>query len=174
MKRRGTLSAGAAGTSVIHHNETLWSRSGFLARRLHQIHVAIFLDAFADIGLTPIQWGVMTVVSGQAGLNFNEIAMEVGIDRSNAADVCMRLSEKGVLSLSSSKADKRMKCVFMTKKGERLIKQHEHLVSSAQEQLLDPLSKAERKIFLGLLRRIVDHNNDASRAPIRSSDAKVA
>lgn len=141
---------------------------------MHQIHAALFLDAFGAVGVTPIQWGVMTVVAGQAGLNFNEIALEVGIDRSNAADVCTRLAEKGILSLSSSKADRRMKCVFITKKGERLLKQHNHLVVNVNERLLDPLSKAERKIFLTMLRRIVDHNNDASRAPIRISEAKVA
>jgi DNA-binding MarR family transcriptional regulator len=174
MRRNGSSSISPAGGSVAYHNEILWSRSGFLARRLHQIHVALFLDAFADIGLTPIQWGLMTVVAGQPGMNFNEIALEVGIDRSNAADVCMRLSEKGILSLSASKADRRMKCVFITKKGARLLKQHEHLVATCQEQLLDPLSKTERKIFLAMLRRIVDHNNDASRAPLRSGDANVA
>jgi hypothetical protein len=69
-----------------YQNETLWGRPGFLARRLHQIHVAIFLETFADLGVTPIQWGVMTVVRSQPGLGYGEIASAVGIDPSNASD----------------------------------------------------------------------------------------
>ena len=149
------------------YDETLWSRSGFLARRLHQIHVAIFLTAFADEGLTPIQWGVMTVVGGHPGLNFGEIALALGIDRSNAGDVSIRLAEKGMVTLSPSKKDRRMKCVYLTKKSAKLLRENETRVKQTQDQLLRPLTMAERKMFFELLKRIVVFNNEFSRAPIK-------
>ena len=157
-----------------YQNSTLWSRPGFLARRLHQIHVAIFLDLFAEQNLTPIQWGIMTVVAGQPGLGFGEIAQAMGIDRSNAADVCMRLAEKGIVTLSSSLQDKRKRCAFLTKKGTSAMKRYGDIVNDSQQRLLDPLNTAERKIFLGLLRRIVDHNNEFSRAPIRFQENEIS
>ncbi len=140
-------------------NATLWTRSGFLARRFHQIHVAIFLEALSGEGVTPIQWGLMTVVAGQPGVGYGEIALALGIDRSNAADVSMRLAERG-------DDDKRRKRVFLTRKGQALMKRNETLARQTQEHLLDPLNTAERATFLDLLRRIVDHNNEFSRAPI--------
>jgi MarR family transcriptional regulator, lower aerobic nicotinate degradation pathway regulator len=153
-----------------YHDATLWGRPGFLARRFHQIHVAIFLETFSNLGVTPIQWGIMTVARAQPGLGNGEIALAVGIDRTNAADVCVRLEEKGMLVLSSSKEDKRKKCIFVTRKGTSLLKQNEGLVRESQDRLLEPLNSAERKVFLESLRRIVEHNNENSRAPLRFLD----
>ena len=41
---------------------SLWERPGYLIRRLHQIHVAIFLDECAEYGITPVQYAVMTAL----------------------------------------------------------------------------------------------------------------
>ena len=172
MNKNGATAEGF--DSSAYQNVTLWSRPGFLARRLHQIHVAIFLDLLAEQNLTSIQWGIMTVVAGQPGLGFGEIAQALGIERSNAADVCMRLAEKGIIALSASREDKRKKCAFLTKKGTNVMKRYGDLVNESQQRLLDPLNTAERKIFLGLLRRIVDHNNEFSRAPIRCQEDEIS
>ena len=56
--------------------KVVWSRPGFLVRRLHQIHMAIFLEC-ADEQVTPIQWGIMTIVEGRPGVGHVEIAEEL-------------------------------------------------------------------------------------------------
>jgi hypothetical protein len=55
-----------------------------------------------------------------------------------------------------------------------VMKRYGDLVNESQQRLLDPLNTAERKIFLGLLRRIVDHNNEFSRAPIRCQEDEIS
>jgi hypothetical protein len=40
----------------------LYARPGFLLRRAHQISAAVFEDACRDLGLTPAQFGVLTVL----------------------------------------------------------------------------------------------------------------
>jgi hypothetical protein len=35
----------------------------------------------------------------------------------------------------------------------------------AQERMLEPLTKAERKTFMNMLKRVVEANNELSRAP---------
>jgi hypothetical protein len=62
----------------------------------------------------------------------------------------------------------------LTKKGTNVMKRYGDLVNESQQRLLDPLNTAERKIFLGLLRRIVDHNNEFSRAPIRFQEDEIS
>jgi DNA-binding MarR family transcriptional regulator len=104
-------------------------------------------------------------VTDHPGLGYGEIALAMSIDRTNTADVCMRLAEKGVLALHPSPTDKRKKCVFMSKRGEALMTSFAKRVDVSQQRLLEPLSKAEQKIFLNLLNRIVEHGNDLSRAP---------
>ena len=75
--------------------KVVWSRPGFLVRRLHQIHMAIFLEC-ADEQVTPIQWGIMTIVESTPGVGHVEIAEELGLDRSNVANVVDRLTRRPV------------------------------------------------------------------------------
>lgn len=154
------------------NNATLWNRPSFLARRFHQINVAIFLETCSEANLTPIQWGVMTVVADQSGLGYSEIALLAGIDRHNAADVAFRLKEKGIFKIAFSEADKRKACIYITKKGQKLIKQFEGRINQTQRMALEPLDPNERAVFLGLLKRILEHNNSRSRAPILLNDGK--
>ena len=46
----------------------LWSRPGFLVRRLHQIHAAMFAEECGAFNITPIQYGLMTILLEQPGL----------------------------------------------------------------------------------------------------------
>jgi len=149
-------------------NLTLWRRPGFLARRLHQINVALFLEEFQDLRITPVQWGVMTVVAGAPGLGHTEIAAQVGIDRVNAADVLERLEERGLIEQKRNAADRRQKCAYITGAGAQLLKENEHRVRRTHARLLKPLDKDEQKIFLALLLRLVEENNDLSRAPLKA------
>lgn len=154
-------------------NATLRGRPGFLARRLHQIHVAFFLAECAEAQLTPIQWGIMTVIAGQAGMGHQDIAAEMGIDRSNAADVLVRLADRGIVTLRRSTTDRRKKCAYLTPRGRSIMQRFETQVRRSQNRMLQPLNATERKVFMTLLRRLVDHNNDFSRAPLRLSRADV-
>ncbi|HYB09490.1 MAG TPA: MarR family winged helix-turn-helix transcriptional regulator, partial [Alphaproteobacteria bacterium] len=70
----------------------LWSRPGYLIRRLHQIHQALFLDECRTFRITPIQYGLLTVLSTHPGIDQVTLAAELGIDRTNVADVLARLA----------------------------------------------------------------------------------
>ena len=40
----------------------LWRRPGYLIRRLHQIHYALFFEECAAFGITPVQYGLLTLL----------------------------------------------------------------------------------------------------------------
>src|SRR5690554_4830995 len=65
----------------------VWSRPGFLIRRLHQIHYAMFFEECKEGGITPVQFGVLTVLAREPWLDQTAIGYEVGLDRTTAADV---------------------------------------------------------------------------------------
>ena len=44
----------------------LSDRPGFLVRRLHQIHLALFAEECAGLDITPVQYSIMTVAAAQA------------------------------------------------------------------------------------------------------------
>jgi DNA-binding MarR family transcriptional regulator len=145
----------------------IWGRAGFLVRRLHQIHMAIFLKECAQEQVTPIQWGIMTIVAAAPGVGHIEIAEELGIDRSNVANVVDRLMRRGVLTQAVSEVDRRKKTISITDAGRKLMDAFEPKAERTQRNLLEPLNEEERQTFMALLSRVVEHNNDLSRAPIR-------
>ena len=95
----------------------LWSRPGFLIRRLHQLHVAIFLEECAAFDVTPVQYAVMSVLYHDRPLDQVSVAAEVGIDRNNAADVIRRLERRGFVERIQSETDRRARVSRITDAG---------------------------------------------------------
>lgn len=142
-------------------------RPGYLVRRLHQIHVALFLEECgADV--TPVQYGVLTVLYRQPGMDQASLAAEVGIDRTNAADVLARLEARGLVRRAVSAADRRVKHASLTPKGIALTRAMEPGMQRAQDRLLAPLPPDARSAFLAQLDALVTANNAFSRAPARA------
>jgi DNA-binding MarR family transcriptional regulator len=156
--------------SVVKKTKVIWSRPGFLVRRLHQIHMAIFLKECNAEQVTPIQWGILTILAENPGVGQVEIADELGLDRSNVANVVDRLIRRGLLKQSTSTQDRRKKSIRITDAGRKLMYAFEPKARRAQRRLLELLSAEERRTFMSLLARLVDHNNELSRAPIRLED----
>ena len=154
-------------TADANRTRVVWTRPGFLVRRLHQIHMAIFLKECAAEQVTPIQWGILTIVKSQPGVGQVELAEELGLDRSNVANVVDRLTRRGVLKQTVSKLDRRKRSIAITPKGVALMTRFQPKAERAQRRLLEVLSKDERQQFMSLLSRLVDQNNEFSRAPIR-------
>ena len=142
-------------------------RPGFLDRRLHQIHLALFAEECAAFEVTPVQYSIMTVVGEQPGLEQARLAYEVGIDRTTLANVVARLEGRGILKRDASPTDRRVRLVKLTAKGKKLLDKMREPVRRAHERTIDTLPTKERKLFVELLRRLVDAGNDYGRAPLR-------
>ncbi len=150
-----------------HAAGTLWDRPGFLVRRLHQIHVAMFLEECASANMTPVQYGLLSILADAPRLDQVALAADLGIDRANVADVLERLEKRGLLTRAVNPRDRRMKLATLTNTGKGYVRKNRALMLRAQERLLDPLSPDQRKTFMALLRRLVEENNRAGRAHLR-------
>lgn len=155
---------------MVAKSNVIWTRPGFLIRRLHQIHMAIFLKECAQENVTPIQWGILTIIVARPGIGHIEIADELGLDRSNVANVVNRLIRRGLLKQTIHKTDRRKKFIAITAAGSALLKTFEPKARRAQRKVLSVLSATERREFMKTLSRLVQHNNEFSRAPMRLDD----
>ena len=144
----------------------LWDRPGYLVRRLHQIHQGIFAEECGRYDLTPVQYGMLTVLRRGEEMDQLTLSSSVGVDRTSGADVVKRLVARGLLRREASRVDRRAKIIRITEEGRRLVERVRPDMTRAQERLLAPLGPEERAVFEGLLRRLVEANNDASRAPM--------
>lgn len=145
----------------------LRDRPGHLIRRLHQIHVAIFLEECSDFNLTPVQFGVLNVLYDGKTLEQVAIAGLLGIDRNNAADVIRRLEGRGLLQRPTSTRDRRAKLARITAKGRQLVDAVYPSMVEAQRRFVKPLSDDEYSQLMHLMEKLVVENNEASRAPWR-------
>lgn len=141
----------------------LWARPGYLLRRLHQIHYALFFEECAQFDITPVQYGLLTTLATNPDLDQNSIARELGIDRTNVADVLNRLSRRGLIERRRGKVDKRTMLARLTPEGKRVTKEMYAAMQRAQERLLEPLLPAERHAFITTLIRLIDGNNHLGR-----------
>jgi DNA-binding MarR family transcriptional regulator len=148
---------------------------GHLIRRLQQIAVAIFMDEFKDLDITPVQHIALVAVRDRPGLEQQAIADLIAIDRSSAGRVIQFLEQRGLIARVTPKNNRRTKQAFVTPAGTRLLTQTARLIRRAEERILKVLNEKEQRAFMEQLIKLVDINNTLSRAPLRMrADALAA
>ncbi len=145
----------------------LAQRPGFLIRRLHQIHVALFAEECLGFDVTPVQYSIMSVIAQQPGLDQSQISEEVGVDRATLANVVARLEAAGLLKRITSRLDRRQKLLTLTPKGKNLMTRMREPVFRAHARTIEALAPEDREVFLDLLATLVDSGNDFGRAKLR-------
>ncbi|MCX5496627.1 MarR family transcriptional regulator [Kaistia dalseonensis] len=147
----------------------LWRRPGYLVRRLHQIHYAIFFEECDGFGITPVQYGLLTILSTNPDADQVTLANALGIDRTNVADVLVRLEQRGLIARMRSQNDRRMVLARLTSVGEDLVERMHPAMAKAQDRLLEALGSEERDQFLATLMRLLEANNKYGRATLGAS-----
>lgn len=145
----------------------LWSRPGYLIRRLHQIHIALFLEECKSAQLTPVQYGLLTALSIRGELDQVSLAEDLGLDRTTVAEVLSRLEGRKLLARKSNPNDRRAKLARITPKGRALLAEMFVPMQRAQDRLCAPLSQKERDVFMATLVRLIEVNNDYGRGALR-------
>lgn len=129
---------------------------GPVIRRLQQIAVLVFHRETEGYDLTPTQFGTLLAVGNQPGLDQVRLSQITRIDRSMTARVVETLARRGLLQKEAGKTDRRANSLFLTAKGEQLVKRVFPYVKKAQAEMLRPLSAAERPEFLRMAGIILD------------------
>ncbi|MDP6029779.1 MAG: MarR family transcriptional regulator [Arenicellales bacterium] len=150
----------------------LWGRPGFLIRRLHQIHVGMFLEECTEFNVTPAQFAVLTVLYYQGTLDQISIASQIGFDRNTVADVIRRLEHRGLLDRPANISDKRPKLARITDEGREFVDAVQPAMIKAQRRLVSPLSAEEYETLMKLMDKLLLENNEASRAPLRTKSKR--
>lgn len=145
----------------------LYSSPGPLIRRSHQIGLSIFAENFRDIDMTPLQFSIMWVLNLRPGLDQITLAKSVALDTATCSNIVNRLDSRGFIQREINPENRRAKLVSLTKAGKALLKKSEEPMAKVQKKLLTPLNAEEKKVFLKCLQKLVDSNNELSRAPMQ-------
>ena len=115
---------------------------------------ALVADALAAEGLKMWHHVVLSAVRDLAPVAQADLGRGVGLDPKDLVGVLNDLQSAGLVVREPDAKDRRKNAVSLTTEGARLLKRCEKAARAANEQLLAPLSEAERDQFMGLLIRI--------------------
>ncbi len=158
-----------------HHNlARLYARPGFLLRRAHQISAAVFEDECRSVGLTPAQFGVLSVLRATPGLDQSSLARALGFDKVTVLRVLRGLETRGLIERSPAPTSRRNLSIALSKTGLALLQQAQEPAERAYGRLMAPLDEQQRAQLVALLQQLTEGLESEARAafvpPGRSSD----
>lgn len=162
---------------AFHNLTQLYARPGFLLRRAHQISTAVFEDECRSVGLTPAQFGVLSVLCAAPGLDQSTLARALGFDKVTVLRVLRGLETRGLIERAPAPASRRNLAVSLSAAGLDLLKQAQEPADRAYDRLMAPLSKAQQVQLLELLQLLTTGLESDARAafvpPDREADAQA-
>ena len=147
-----------------NHLSLLYTRPGFLLRRAHQISAAVFEDECRSVGLTPAQFGMMTVLRASPGLDQSSLARALGFDKVTVLRVVRGLEARGLIGRAPPPASRRKLAIALSAEGEKLLRQAQKPADRAYERLMTPLSPEQELQFVALLLQLTEGLEGHARA----------
>jgi len=151
--------------------DAVYTKPGYLFRRMQQIAVAIFVEECKAYDLTPVQYAALVAIHTHPGIDATRLSAVIAFDRSTLGNVIERLEAKRYVERRPAREDRRVKLLYLTRSGATLLRNIMPSVDRAQARMLQPLKSADRKVLMALLSQLVDLNNEASGVPLRAEDA---
>ncbi len=145
----------------------LFTRPGFLIRRLHQIHSSLFAEETRAFDVTPVQYSLLSALADHGEMDQNTLAMEIGLERTTVAEVLPRLEARGLLVRRRSAEDRRVKLVKLSRRGASLVRRIAQSAQRAHDRTIERLPESERELFVLQLIQLVEANNELDMAPLR-------
>ena len=148
-----------------HEPWPLTERPGFLIRRLHQIHVALFNETCGAFDLTPVQYSVLSALAERGSADQTTLAADVFLDRTTTTGVLKRLALRKLIERAVDDRDRRARACQVTPAGLALLAKMEPAARSAHLKTVAQLSDREQKSLIAMLQQIVRHSADKSSTP---------
>ena len=142
----------------------LYTRPGFLLRRAHQISAAMFEDECSSVGLTPAQFGVLTVLASAPGLDQSSLARALGFDKVTVLRVLRGLERRGLVQRAAALTSKRNMAVVLSPEGKALLQLATEPADRAYGRLMAPLSEEQQTQLMLLLMQLTQGLEHQARA----------
>jgi DNA-binding MarR family transcriptional regulator len=127
----------------------------------------MFSARVADGQVTPVQFGLLSILISRPGIDQATLGAELGLDPANVAEILRRLEDRNLLTRVVDPQNRRRKLCLATPDGQKFVQRYQKDMQLSQQQLLSPLKPADRQVFMELLGRLVEGNNESGRTSLR-------
>jgi DNA-binding MarR family transcriptional regulator len=116
------------------------ARLGFLMHDVSRLRRIVFDDFVRPIGLTRSQWWILAQVSRHDGMNQSDLASLLDVGKAALGRLVDRLESSDFIARRPDGTDRRVKRVFLTRRGEKAIGEMKTLSHELSERMLKGLS----------------------------------
>jgi len=141
-----------------HRPWPLSQRPGFLIRRLHQIHVALFQEACGEFEVTPLQYSLLSALAARKTADQTTLAADIALDRTTTTGALKRLAARNFVERAVNDEDRRARLCKLTPAGAAVLAKIETSARAAHRATLGDLTEKEQALFIDLMQRIVAAN----------------
>ena len=162
--------------SAFNNLSRMYARPGFLLRRAHQISAAAFEDECRSVGLTPAQFGVLSVLHASAGIDQSSVSRALGFDKVTVLRVLRGLETRGLIRREPAPLNRRNLAISLSEAGLDLLKQAQEPTERACDRLMAPLNKTQQTQLIGLLQLLTSGLEGQARAsfvPLEPTDSDL-
>jgi DNA-binding MarR family transcriptional regulator len=130
----------------------LQDQIGFVLRKAHQRHVAIFAARLAD--LTPPQFAALAKLHDIGVTSQNQLGSMIAMDAATIKGVIERLKARGLVEVEKHESDRRRLMVMLTLDGRETVERLLPLAREITAETLSPLSAKDAATLVKLLSKI--------------------
>jgi len=145
----------------------LYSDISFVTRILRSRILEHNESFFAEHEVAGGEVAVLNLIAINPGLSQKDLAQAIVLRKSALTKLVNELECVGLIERRKEAADKRLNALYLTDAGEARVGRMRRDMARLQEELLAPLSPAERAMLFELLWRLVDSASGTSDASNR-------
>jgi DNA-binding MarR family transcriptional regulator len=147
---------GEVHTEALIDGYELWERPGYLLRRSHRLHGIVWARR-APVGLTSPQFGALSVLEREPGIDQQMLGQELSLDRASIAGIVRRLLRSGWLLRVRDDKDSRRNLLTLSADAAARMPAVRAAAEDVWNELFAPVPDAERDEFVSMLGRLVSH-----------------
>ncbi len=131
-------------------------RIGLLQTKAYRILNHVTAKALKEYEITPVDWAMLGLLFEHPdGLRLSDLAEELGVEAPFITERTQELINQNLVTISTTKEDKRVKCMALTAKAKRKIPIIEQVLLKAMKPLLSGSSIKEVLSYKNVLELIV-------------------
>jgi DNA-binding MarR family transcriptional regulator len=130
----------------------------WLINRTSAIAHRLLGEGFAAAGVRGYQYRLLAALEEFGPASQATLGRRTSIDRSDVVAAIDDLAARGLVERARDPQDRRRNIITITRPGTSELRKLDRVVTGVQEQLLAPLSAADRRKLVQLLTRVLEHH----------------
>ena len=136
----------------------LTQKPTWLISEVARVAHRLLTDKLATAGSRGYDYRLLAALQEFGPASQASLGRHAGMDRSDVVASVSELAGRGLVERSPDPADRRRNVITITPEGAAHLRRLEELLAGVQDELLAPLSPAERQQLIRLLNRILEHH----------------